>query len=170
MKKGYLILAAAAAVLLFLGASRMAPPQEAERSEESAPPNFVPVQMEIRSGGYLSGGVSLALENGSIKISKTYRSASEDASQTITPSPEAWKNFFDACNALNIWNWQKSYVDPAIMDGHQWSVVLAYANKAIESSGSNSYPPSGQSIAKGRTAEFTAFCDAVNELVGEKIL
>ena len=54
----------------------------------------------------------------------------------IVPSPEAWQSFWQACDALDVWNWP-SYIGPEypVFDGLQYQLRIAVADRRIESSG-----------------------------------
>ena len=136
------------------------PGSEAGESME----NSIPLKMELYSGGYLSGGVAVVLKDGAVQVRRTGPSGEEGHEKTVTPGVSAWKAFRLVCDLLNIWDWKETYVDRNIMDGHQWSIDLVYPDKTLKSSGSNSYPPGGQSIASGRTPEFIAFWYVVDGL------
>ena len=43
---------------------------------------------------------------------------------------------------MYIHEWEKSYVDPFVLDGEQWSLTIRLTdNRSIEYEGSNAYPP-----------------------------
>ncbi len=50
-------------------------------------------------------------------------------------------------NELYVHEWKKSYVDPCVMDGEQWSLEIMLTNRRIRTChGSNAYPPYWQEL------------------------
>jgi hypothetical protein len=58
----------------------------------------------------------------------------------INPSNEQWRYFWIACDKINIWDWEKRFEDPKIIDGYSWKVQINTDGKSIDSSGSNRQP------------------------------
>jgi hypothetical protein len=56
---------------------------------------------------------------------------------TFKPSPVAWRNFWQRCDDMAIWRWQRSYYNRDVHDGTQWELELTHSGKRRKSSGSN---------------------------------
>lgn len=65
--------------------------------------------------------------------------------------------FLAELEAIGVFDWERTYADPDVADGTQWSVVIVAGGRRASSSGSNAYPPG-----------FDAFKRAVADLVGER--
>jgi hypothetical protein len=64
------------------------------------------------------------------------RFAAHDA-LTFHPSPVVWRNFWQRCDDMAIWNWKGSYSNIEVDDGTQWELELTHSGKRRKSSGSN---------------------------------
>jgi len=61
---------------------------------------------------------------------------------------------------FGLTKWEESYVDPGICDGHQWGMIIYFADgEKMESHGSNAYPETWDDMNA-----------AFSELTGENIL
>ena len=121
--------------------------------------NFVPAEMKL----FLSVGASFwhaqLSENGSIVCRwATLREPEHEMEKVVSPTPQDWKNFFDTCESLNVWNWRGNYRDKNLADGLQWGVLLNYPGRAVDINASNRYPPNAQ---RNESIEFQDFWDAV---------
>ena len=76
---------------------------------------------------------------------------------TVTPSPEDWQAFWKEMDAINIWKWEKEYIDKDIVDGQSWNLKFEYRGNKIESSGSNRFPQN-----------FPRYEKALKQLLGKK--
>ena len=59
---------------------------------------------------------------------------------THSPSDEEWLEFSKSLKRLDVANWKRSYMDPHILDGTQWSFLVTTETSEIYSGGSNAYP------------------------------
>jgi len=57
------------------------------------------------------------------------------------PSEAAWLRFRKAVEAAGVFEWKQRYEDPYTLDGISWNLDLAWEDRSIFCSGSNSYPP-----------------------------
>jgi len=71
------------------------------------------------------------------------------------PDNNSWKKFWEEIEKIDIWNWEKSYVNYNVLDGCDWSIEIKYNNKKIKSSGSNAWPEN-----------FKGFTQALEDLTG----
>jgi hypothetical protein len=59
----------------------------------------------------------------------------------LRPSQKEWARFRRALDDIGVWEWAESYCDPGVMDGTNWSFTAGYADRRVESKGTNAYPP-----------------------------
>jgi hypothetical protein len=59
----------------------------------------------------------------------------------LRPLPQEWVAFRRALDDIGVWEWAESSCDPGVMDGTNWSFTAGYADRRVESKGSNAYPP-----------------------------
>lgn len=94
-------------------------------------------------------------------------------------SEKKWRAFRQTLDDLNVWAWPKSCDGPYTFDITYWTVKIHYADRTIESSGSNSYPIadgtcnglpeviSPDSPAPKASEDFNIFLKAVRDLTGK---
>lgn len=97
-------------------------------------PKAVPTQLIITIGGFAGTRHEVRLQRGQLQ----YRT--NDGQETVTPSAEAWADFWAELDQIKIWRWQEQYDDPRILDGTQWSVAISDGARNVRSTGSNAYP------------------------------
>lgn len=88
---------------------------------------------------------------------------------TVTPSPEAWSQFWQAVDAIGAWQWQPEYFDHDVLDGTQWELELAHAGSSVKCEGSNAYP-GANGPSYGRNTAFARFLKAIRTLTGVKAI
>ena len=92
--------------------------------------------------------------------------------EEIQPSAKQWRAFRRTLDRLNVWCWQRNYLDPHVCDGTGWSAKIVYSDRSLVSGGSNSFPGrDGRAIsirADERDKTFAKFSRAVARLVGQK--
>ena len=97
-------------------------------------------RFEVHSGGYMGSSFSVE-KDGDVLIFKSYENGySLKTTQNIKPSLKEWGIFFDDCGRIRIWEWESRYVEPRILDGSSWRVVIEKGDKQLDSSGSNKGP------------------------------
>lgn len=99
-------------------------------------PKAVPTQLIITIGGFAGPRHEVRLQRGRLQ----YQYRTDDGQETVTPSAEAWADFWAELDRIKIWSWREQYDDPRIMDGTQWSVAISDGARSIKSVGSNRYP------------------------------
>jgi hypothetical protein len=67
-----------------------------------------------------------------------YTSARE---HQVRPSRPEWEAFWATADRLSVWEWREAYLEPDVLDGHQWNLSLAHAGRELRSSGANAGPP-----------------------------
>ena len=97
-------------------------------------------RFEVHSGGYMGSSFSVE-KDGDVLIFKSYESGySLKKTQNIKPSLKEWEIFFNDCDQIGIWEWHSRYVEPGILDGSSWRVIIEKGDKQLDSSGSNKGP------------------------------
>ena len=99
----------------------------------------------------------LTLENGVIKINNPPAWVDEEASLSHAPSDKEWLDFSKSLDRLDVVNWKVRYLDPSILDGTQWSLLVATESFEIDTGGSNAYPEN-----------FDEFIKTINRLISEE--
>ena len=102
----------------------------------------LPDVLHIAVGGFDGPSYDLLLTNGVLQYK-----AGDSASQlqganpeVVKPTGSQWKSFGTSLDEIGVWNWKTNYVDPNVLDGTQWSVVVKYTGKEVVTHGSNAYP------------------------------
>jgi hypothetical protein len=135
-----------------------------------------PERLCISIGGFFGSGYEVALKKG--RLTYTYWPPRESSSQEpepqrqeIEPSAKQWQTFRSGLDRLNVWCWQRSYPNSAMVcDGVGWSAKIAYSDQSLVSSGDNCFPGrDGRAIpitADETDNTFEKFCRAVARLIG----
>ena len=94
-----------------------------------------------------------------------------EASKTITPSPERWREFWKSMDEVGLWRWRPRYEDPRLADGTHWSVEADHAGRSVRSQGHNLYPgqetlPGPGEIRADSGPLFEKYLAAVEKLLG----
>lgn len=109
----------------------------------------IAVSVAFSIGGYLHGFTRIDItknEHGALAQVSMLRNADPDPNgfpEDKQISKKAWKEILDRLyGPIYLHEWKKSYIDPAVMDGEQWSLEIGLTGKRKRSySGSNAYPP-----------------------------
>jgi hypothetical protein len=99
----------------------------------------------------------LTLENGVIKINNPPAWVDEEASFSHAPSDKEWLDFSKSLDRLDVVNWKERYMDPSILDGTQWNLLVVTDSFEIDTGGSNAYPEN-----------FDEFIKTINRLISEE--
>ena len=106
-----------------------------------------PTHFEVSLGGFTGPSYRVELqEDGSLLYlhhPHTFTSARGTKKRRITVTDAQWHQFRGALEEVDVWNWKEEYTDPRILDGTQWLLRIQYADAAVYSRGSNSFPPNG---------------------------
>jgi hypothetical protein len=131
-------------------------------------PNTIPYEFKATLGGFDGPSYKVELRNGALYYSVGHISKGNPIK--ITPSPKDWKEFREALDNLNIWQWQINYPNLEVLDGTQWSLRIKYQDQSLETGGSNSYPKKGGEPSNDTeyTEEFSKYTEAVRKLLGGK--
>ena len=104
----------------------------------------VAVSLEFSVGGFSQGGRKILIKknNAGIELSAWSRLSPDPDIRRPMENAE-WKKLLDRLyGELYLHEWEKSFVEPKVMDGAQWKLELAFTGDRVESYyGSNRYPP-----------------------------
>jgi hypothetical protein len=126
----------------------------------------IPQRFHTRIGGFLGFTYELQLRDGSLDYRKSGGGQNSEHS-SVRPTVEQWTEFRRELDAIEIWRWRAQYSNPRVVDGTQWSLDVAYHDRAIKSQGSNEYPGSTPGDGGPSASEvFTRYLKAVQRLVG----
>jgi hypothetical protein len=136
----------------------------------AAEPSPTPKHFSAYIGGFMGASYRLDLKDGILTYSTFGRGNSNPKHTTVTPTTEQWSEFRQALDGLKVWQWRADYPSTGTLDGTQWLLDVAYADHAIKTGGSNSYPDSsGKPSGKPEyTKDFSRYLEAVKKLIGGK--
>ena len=134
----------------------------------AAEPTTVPERFKAFIGGFLGTSYSVELRDGVLVHRTSGRGRPKPIQTTSRPTPAQWREFRDALDELKAWRWRAEYPTNGTMDGTQWSLEITYADRSLNSHGSNSYPeddatPNGKPEP---TRAFRRYLAAVRKLTG----
>jgi len=122
-------------------------------------------KIEFSYGGFFDGYKTIHYTNGTAVLSKLYSLVDDQVKVVSEDSLEA---FWQQIESIGVWDWQEEYVDPDILDGAQWKLILVHGEREKKVYGSNMFPP-GITITDNKKSDpFHRLCQAVNKLVGRK--
>ncbi len=131
-----------------------------------------PKKLKLYIGGFLGSSYKVELTGQTLTYQEYASGQQLKTSQNIVPTEKQWQEFWEALEAIQIWEWRKEYLDTSASDGTQWSVEIEHANRYIIASGNNRYPSddsvSGDSDNAESSKVFTQYLLAVRNLLGEK--
>ena len=110
-------------------------------------------------GGFLgrSFGVEINVEGSSAKYTVLDYGYELFSEETINLTPKKVEEFLGLLKKIKIFEWERQYKDPGVIDGTNWSVEIICKDKKYEFSGNNAYPDTWES-----------FCEAVEKLIGKE--
>ena len=131
----------------------------------------VPARFIAHIGGYFSRCHDVELDGTTLVYSATAPGTFEPKRTSITPTDAHWREFRQALDELGLWQWHAEYINNDICDGTQWSLDIAYADRALKTFGSNSYPgangePAGDSA---QDTTFQTYLTAIQKLTGKRL-
>ena len=156
------------------------------RSTQSNVKDF-PERLCISIGGFFGPCYELTFKKG--RLTYTYLSSRDSCSrepelrqllglkplpqpEEIQPSAKQWRAFRRTLDRLNVWCWQRNYLDPHVCDGTGWSAEIVYSDRELVSSGGNCFPGrDGRALpltGDERDNTFERFSRAVARLAGRK--
>lgn len=128
-----------------------------------------PERFRARIGGFMGFTYEIVLKNDYIEYARL-AGGQKPLRARIHPTVEQWRAFRAELDAIGVWQWRAEYSDWGVVDGTQWSLDVAYLDRAIKTLGSNDYPgaradPSG---GPARSKTFTRYLKAVQRLLDGK--
>jgi hypothetical protein len=118
---------------------------------------YIPQEFKFTIGGFWSGNCIVEFKDNKLthSISNVCGASIKILTSEIKPKESEWKKFWNRVDELQVWKWDKNYIEPCCEDGVQWSLSIKKKNKTKNSYGSNRYPES-----------YNQFKDAISELLG----
>lgn len=130
--------------------------------------SLVPARFSAQIGGFMGASYTVEL-HGDALIYSSFESGHRNGKHTkVTPTAAQWRDLRQTLDDLKIWQWRADYPSQGTVDGTQWSLEIAYADHALKTQGSNSYPdasgkPNGQ---PDPTIAFSRYLAAIKKLIG----
>src|SRR4051812_47080032 len=133
------------------------------------PPSPGPQRFSAHIGGFLGGSYSVELHGDTLSFTSYSRGHSDPKHKTITPTAAQWREFRQTLDDLKVWQWRAEYPNHGTLDGTQWALDIAYADRALHTQGDNNYPdesgkPNGDSNS---TKVFNRYLAALQRLLGD---
>jgi hypothetical protein len=102
----------------------------------------IPKHFTASIGGFLGSSYQLELQGDTLTYTTSGAGHSNSSRVTVTPTVAQWRDFREALDALKVWQWRADYPTNGTVDGTQWTLDIAYADRALKTHGNNSYPDS----------------------------
>ncbi len=136
----------------------------------TAGPSPVPARFIAHSGGYFSQSNDVRLDGTTLVHAVSAPGTFEPKQTSIIPAEARWREFRKSLDQLGLWQWPADYFKDGICDGTQWSLDIAYADRALKTYGSNSYPGAdGQPVDHpDQSAAFQSYLAALQKLTGNR--
>lgn len=127
----------------------------------------IPELFVFQMGGFGGAGFRVEWKDGSLAYSRG-SSIYHDAPVHKELSKQDWSRFWGAliASGVCIWDWKGSYVNPAVLDGTEWSLKLHTGQYKKRVYGCNAYPGWSEPDWTG-SEEFCSLVSAVSLLVGD---
>ena len=128
----------------------------------------VPKRFTARIGGFLGASYSVELHDGALLYTSSERGQRNQKHATFTPTAAQWREFRQTLDDLKVWQWRADYPSQGVVDGTQWMLGIAYADRALTARGDNNYPdatgkPNG---SPDSTEAFNRYLAAIKKLIG----
>jgi len=130
----------------------------------------VPTRFTARIGGFLGASYSVELHDGALLYTSSERGQRNQQHATLTPTAAQWREFRQTLDDLKVWQWRADYPRQGVVDGTQWMLDIAYADRSLIARGDNNYPdatgkPNG---SPNSTEAFNCYLAAIKKLIGGK--
>jgi hypothetical protein len=129
-----------------------------------------PTRFTARIGGFLGASYSVELHDGVLLYTSSERGQRNQKKEKVTPTAAEWRDFRQTLEDLKVWQWRADYPSQGVVDGTQWMLDIAYADRSLTAHGSNNYPGAG-GAPNGRpdtTEVFNRYLAAIRKLIGGK--
>jgi hypothetical protein len=133
-----------------------------------AEPPSAPTKFRAHIGGFGGGDYVVELRGNALTYTSRAKERGQPArTETVIPTAAKWRDFRAALDQIRVWQWKTQYPTQGTLDGTQWSLEIAYADKSIVTEGSNNFPdaggqPTGQPVP---TKTFERYLAAVKSLL-----
>jgi hypothetical protein len=132
--------------------------------------SHVPTRFTARIGGFLGASYSVELHDGVLLYTSSERGQRNQKKEKVTPTAAEWRDFRQTLEDLKVWQWRADYPSQGVVDGTQWMLDIAYADRALTARGDNNYPemtgkPNG---SPEPTEAFNRYLAAIKKLIGGK--
>lgn len=136
----------------------------------AAQPSPIPKRFSAYIGGFMGASYRVELHDGVIAYTTFGRGRTNPKHTTVTPTAAQWREFRQTLDELKVWQWRGEYPTNDTFDGTQWSLDIAFADRAIKTHGNNNYPDAaGKPNGKPDPTEaFNRYLDAIKKLTGGK--
>jgi hypothetical protein len=133
-------------------------------------PSQAPTRFTARIGGFLGASYSVELHDGVLLYTSSERGQRNQKKEKVTPTAAEWRDFRQTLDDLKVWQWRGDYPSQGVVDGTQWMLDIAYADRSLTAHGSNNYPgTAGAPNGRPDTTEaFNRYLAAIRKLIGGK--
>jgi hypothetical protein len=130
----------------------------------------VPKRFIARIGGFLGASYSVELRDGALLYTSSERGQRHQKQTTLTPTAAQWREFRQTLDDLKVWQWRADYPRQGTVDGTQWMLDIAYADRSLTAHGDNNYPDAtGKPNGRPDSREaFNRYLAAIKKLIGGK--
>ncbi|MBK5287343.1 MAG: HD domain-containing protein [Acidimicrobiia bacterium] len=122
-----------------------------------------PDHLDCFIGGFMATSYRVHLDSGALIHETLEHYEPTDLAQN-EPEPSDWEQFWTSLDTINAWQWSGDYRNPEVMDGTNWSIRILHGTRLLAASGSNSYPPIGDTTEP--SPAFEAFLAAISRIAG----
>ena len=131
---------------------------------ESSP---VPIRFKASIGGFTGTSYFVELRDGTLTCTESRKGIAKTVAST--PTPTQWREFRKILDDIKVWEWRAKYPnDKGVFDGTQWSLDIAYADRAVKATGDNNYPDATDTRIPEPTETFNRYLEAIKKLTGGK--
>jgi hypothetical protein len=130
----------------------------------------IPKHFSASIGGFMGSSYQLELHGNTLTYTTIGGAHRDPRRVPITPTVLQWREFREALDALKVWQWRADYPTNGAVDGTQWALDIAYADRTLKTHGNNCYPDStGKPNGSPEpTKAFNLYLAAIKKLTGGK--
>lgn len=135
-----------------------------------AEPSPVPTRFAAYIGGFAAPSFRIELRHDGTLAYTALDRRQTSTRATIRPTTAQWREFRQTLDDLKAWEWHSRYRSEGVVDGTQWSLDIAYADRELKTDGDNGYPDANREpTGKPESTEtFKHYLTAVRKLTGGK--
>jgi hypothetical protein len=140
----------------------------ASASQPGSGAGEIPTRFRMAINGFMGAAHGVLLQDG-VLVYTQYGLNGTKQQKTITPSPDQWRQFRQALDAIKVWQWRANYPNPGVADGMDWLIDVTYSDRTLHAEGNNNYPDdNGRAVNEARqTKAFERLLSAVQSLLGD---